>query len=277
MPDFCVKPSTLYLVGTPIGNMGDITMRALETLRQVSLIACEDTRHSLGLLNFYGISKPLTACHRHNERESAERICARLAAGDSVALITDAGMPAISDPGAIVVAQARAAGYRVEVVPGPSAVVSAIALCALEQPMWTFVGFLPSRKRDRQALLSSLSDAPGALVFYCAVHDVRDDLRDMHAAFGARQAHVVRELTKLYETHVQGELGALELDDPRGEYVVVIEAAETKPSAPQGSYCEQVAALMDGGTDKKSAIKEIARRNGVPKDVVYKAVAESDL
>lgn len=271
---------TLYIVGTPIGNLGDISPRAVETLRQVDCIACEDTRHTLGLLNHLEIRKPLVACHKFNESECADRLAARLLSGENIALVSDAGMPAISDPGAKVVQRLRESGCRIAVVPGPTAVTSAVALCGLTQGIWTFVGFLPERKKDRRALLQQLTQVPGALVFYCSPHDLSDTLDELAESLGARRFHLVRELTKLYESYDSGVLGEYTVEQARGEYVIVVEPADppAQTQAPQDAsdYASQVAACMASGMDKKSAIKEIARRYSVPKDVVYKSVLESE-
>lgn len=271
---------TLYIVGTPIGNLGDISPRAVETLRQVDCIACEDTRHTLGLLNHLDIRKPLVACHKFNESECADRLAARLLSGENIALVSDAGMPAISDPGAKVVQRLRESGCRIAVVPGPTAVTSAVALCGLTQGIWTFVGFLPERKKDRRALLQQLTHVPGALVFYCSPHDLSDTLDELAESLGARRFHLVRELTKLYESYDSGVLGEYTVEQARGEYVIVVEPADppAQTQAPQDAsdYASQVAACMASGMDKKSAIKEIARRYSVPKDVVYKSVLESE-
>lgn len=166
----------LFLVGTPIGNLGDISMRALDTLREVDAIACEDTRHSLKLLNYYDIKKPLFACHKFNEKESVDKIFAMLSQGKDVALITDAGMPAVSDPGAIVVEGLRQRGADISVIPGPTAVTSAMALSGICQPVFTFIGFLPQKSKDRDALVLPFKDLTTSLVFYSSPYDLNKDI-----------------------------------------------------------------------------------------------------
>lgn len=264
----------LYLVGTPIGNLGDVSFRAIQTLKEVSAIACEDTRHSLGLLNYYDIKKPLFSCHQHNERESAEKIASMLDQGQSVALVTDAGMPCISDPGAIVVEQLTLRGYDIEVVPGPTAVASAMALSGITRPIWTFVGFLPSRDKDKKALLAQLAGYDSALVFYSSPYDVNKDLDAMYKAFGDRRVHVIKELTKIHESHVIGVLGEMQIDNPKGEFVLIVEHPIETVEQESKSIEEQLQDKISQGIDKKEAIKQVAKRNKLTKDQVYKVAMQ---
>ncbi|MGN0771214.1 MAG: 16S rRNA (cytidine(1402)-2'-O)-methyltransferase [Christensenellales bacterium] len=266
----------LYLVGTPIGNLGDISFRALETLKSASAIACEDTRHSLALLNYYEIKKPLFSCHQHNERESTEKIAAMLDKGQSVALITDAGMPCISDPGAIVVEQLTNRGYEIEVVPGPTAVASAMALSGITRPIWTFVGFLPDRDKDKRELLETLSAYDSALVFYSSPYDVNKDLQCMYKMLGERKVHVIKELTKLHESHAKGVLGQMEIENPKGEYVLIVEHPDKDTDKESRSLAEQLQEKLQQGMDKKEAIKQVARQNKVTKDMVYKLAIQME-
>lgn len=261
----------LYIVGTPIGNLKDITLRALETLKEVDLIACEDTRHTLGLLTHYEIKKPLISYYKPKEREGAERILRNLSEGKSVALVTDAGMPCISDPGSILVKEAREAGYDVVSVPGATAVTTAMALSGILEPVFVFIGFLPSKKKEKTALLSQYKDLKASLVFYCSPHDIKDDLKLFYEVLGVRKVSVIRELTKMYESVDEGTLGEFEIEEARGEYVVIVHASEKKEeSKPEGSIEEQVGALIASGVSKKDAIKQVAKQNGLPKDEVYK-------
>lgn len=266
-----MEKGKLYIVGTPIGNLKDITLRALETLKAVDLIACEDTRHTLGLLTHYEIKKPLVSYYKPKEREGAERILAALSEGKDVALVTDAGMPCISDPGSILVKEARERGFQVVSVPGPTAVTTAVALSGIIEPVFVFIGFLPPRKKERKELLSRYSKVGASLVFYCSPHDLKDDLKEFYEAFGARKVSVTRELTKMYESVEEGVLGDYGVEDPRGEYVVIVHAPEVvEEEKPTGSIEDQVNALIAEGLTKKDAIKQVARQNGLPKDEVYK-------
>lgn len=266
-----MEKGKLYIVGTPIGNLQDITLRALETLKSVDVIACEDTRHTLGLLTHYGIKKPLISYYKPKEREGAEKIISNLSAGKSVALVTDAGMPCISDPGSILVKEARECGYEVVSVPGPTAMATAMALSGILEPVFVFIGFMPSKNKERNALLSQYVKLKASLVFYCSPHDLKDDLKCFYETFGARRVSVIRELTKMYESVEEGVLGEFEIEEARGEYVVIVHAPENvEEEKPEGSIEEQVNALIAEGVSKKDAIKQVAKLNGLPKDEVYK-------
>lgn len=264
----------LYLVGTPIGNLKDITLRAIETLKSVDMIACEDTRHSLPLLKHYEINKPTFSCHMYNEIQAADKIIALLNDGKNIALITDAGMPCISDPGAIVVAKTRETGFDIEVVPGASAVVSAMALSGITRRGFCFLGFLPDKK-SRGALLEPYKNIDIQLVFYSAPHDINADLDYLFKVFGDRNVYVVKEITKIHECVVMGKLGELEIENPRGEYVIIIEGREQEIVIPDDIIEHYHANLIKLG-DKKEAIKLTARERGTAKDVVYKAVMCGD-
>ena len=189
----------------------------------------------------------------------------------SVALVTDAGMPCISDPGSLLVKEARELGFQVVSVPGPTAVTTAVALSGITEPVFVFIGFLPSRKKERKELLSRYSKLKASLVFYCSPHDLKDELKEFSEAFGARKVSVIRELTKLYESVEEGVLGEYEAEEPRGEYVVIVHAPEfEEKEMPTGSIEDQVNALIAEGLSKKDAIKQVAKLNGLPKDEVYK-------
>ncbi|MDE6189507.1 MAG: 16S rRNA (cytidine(1402)-2'-O)-methyltransferase [Clostridia bacterium] len=270
--------SKLFLVGTPIGNLSDISLRALETLKSVSAIACEDTRHSLKLLNYYGIKKRLIACHKFNERESVDKIYSLLCEGNDVALITDAGMPAISDPGAILVNGLIEKGAEISVVPGPTALTSAMALSGIVQPVFTFIGFLPAKNKDRNALLSQFKDVKTSLVFYSSPYDVKKDIQYLFELLGERVLHIVRELTKVHEEHITTSLSQGFEGEAKGEYVLIVEAGEEKQEEkPLESIEDQLKQLLDSGVEKKEAIKQVAKRNGLAKDDVYKVAVEIKL
>lgn len=264
----------LYLVGTPIGNLADITLRALETLKTVDAIACEDTRHSLKLLNHYQIKKPLFACHKFNERDSADKIFSMIEEGKNIALITDAGMPCISDPGAIVVNMLLEKGVDICVIPGAAALTSAMALSGICQPIFTFIGFLPVKNKDRQKLLQQFKDVESSLVFYSSPYDVNKDIEYLYGFFGERVLHIVREITKIHEEHIVTTLSQGKIDAPKGEYVLIIECADKVDIKPQGDISEQLDALLKSGVDKKNAIKQVAKANGLSKDEVYKIALE---
>ena len=260
----------LYLVGTPIGNLSDITLRALETLKSVDTIACEDTRHSLKLLNYYDIKKPLFACHKFNEKQSVDKIYSMLEEGKDVALITDAGMPCISDPGAVVVNGLLERGADISVIPGATALTSAMALSGICQSTFTFIGFLPAKNKDRDALLLPFKNVRTSLVFYSSPYDINKDIENLHGVLGDRKLHIVREITKIHEEHIVTTLAEGIQESPKGEYVLIVECGQQEESAPQGSIEEQLDELLKSGVDKKSAIKQVAKANGLNKDEVYK-------
>ena len=266
----------LYLVGTPIGNLADISLRALDTLKSVDVIACEDTRHSLKLLNYYNIKKTLIACHKFNERESVDKISALLNEGKDVALVTDAGMPAISDPGAILVNELIERGHEITVIPGATAVTSAIALSGICQPVFTFIGFLPPKNKDRESLLMPFKDIRTSLVFYSSPYDVKKDVAYLYSLLGDRVLHIVRELTKIHEEHIVTTLEKGFEQEAKGEYVLIVECAQIKTDKPDGSIEDQLKKLLDGGTDKKTAIKQVAKANSLSKDEVYKVAINMD-
>ena len=274
-----VEKSTLYLVGTPIGNLADMTERAKKVLSEVDFIAAEDTRNSMKLLSCYGIHAELVSYYEHNKRESGERIIARLLGGESCALITDAGMPAISDPGEDIVRLCAENGVTVRVVPGPSASVSALALSGLATARFAFEGFLPAQKGERKKRLDSVRSEERTMIFYEAPHKLRATLEDMAEAFGSdRRISLCRELTKLNEETARMTLGeAVELyktREPRGEYVLVIEggcknASEDNPLLSLSPE-EHVAHYEGAGMKRMDAIKAAAKDRGMSKSELYK-------
>lgn len=233
------EKATLYVVATPIGNLGDVTSRALDVLKTVDVIAAEDTRITARLLDHYGIHRKLIALHEHNERSRAEQVLGLLGGGASIALVSDAGTPGISDPGAHVVAAVRAAGHSVVPVPGPNAAIAALSASGLEVPHFLFYGFLPARHAERVKALEELAAAPYALVFYEAPHRIVESVRDMCQALGGgRRLVLARELTKRFETlHVCALSDGVEwleadANHERGEFVVIVGAAEKAASRP---------------------------------------------
>ncbi len=276
-----VEASTLYLVGTPIGNLADMTERAKKVLSEVDFVAAEDTRNSMKLLSCFGIHQELVSYYEHNKRESGERIIARLLGGESCALITDAGMPAISDPGEDLVRLCAESGVTVRVVPGPSACVSALALSGLPTARFTFEGFLPAQKNDRRKRLEALKNEERTMIFYEAPHKLRATLDDMLAAFGEeRKISLCRELTKLNEeterTTLAGAVSIYKEREPRGEYVLVIEGgvSDNEEENPLLSLSpdEHVAHYEAAGMKRMDAIKAAAKDRGMSKSDFYKLV-----
>jgi len=260
--------STLYLVATPIGNIKDIGFRAVETLGAVDIIACEDTRRSLILLNHYGVKKKLLSYRQHNEKENSEQIIGLLSEGKSVALITDAGTPAISDPGCTAVKAAAEAGYTVTAIPGACAAITALSMSGMCERGFVFLGFLPPKNKDRRALVSDFVNVRLPVVFYSAVHDVSDDLAFLHKEFGDREVMMARELTKLYEQVIRGKLSDIKIDTPKGEFVIIVGG---KPYAENTDDAETLYEKFSAeGMDKKEIIKKIAALRKVPKDEIYK-------
>ena len=272
------EQGTLYIVGTPIGNLSDMTPRAVETLEQVDFIAAEDTRVTLGLLNHFGIKKPMVSYFEHNIREKGDYIAGRLAAGESCAIVTDAGMPCISDPGADLVRICGERGIPTVVVPGPSAVVSAVALSGFPAARYTFEGFLSVNRNTRSAHLDSLKNEERMMVFYEAPHKLLATLGDMAEAFGGdRRVTVARELTKLHEETIRTTLGeALALFQerpPKGEFVLVVEGKPQEEDTAL-SFEEAVALVRQSTARGKSlsdAAKEVAKLTSYKKSELYKA------
>lgn len=269
----------LYIVATPIGNLEDITLRALRVLRSVDRIACEDTRQTQKLLSHFGISVPTLSCHAHNERECSEKLIAELQTGARIALASDAGMPGISDPGSYLVAQAVAAGITVFPVPGPSAVVSALAASGLDTTTFLFAGFAPSRSGERRRFFENLQEERATLVFYEAPHRILETLRDAKEIFGAnRRAVLAREITKIHEEFLRGTLDQLEQnlaarDLQRGEMTLLIAGADpevTTQQKPEVGLRRQMELHQAQGLDEQAALKRIARERGVSKSEVYR-------
>lgn len=274
-----LEKSTLYLVGTPIGNLGDLSDRAKKVLSEVDFIAAEDTRNSMKLCTVLGIKKELVSYFEHNKRTSGERMVARLLAGESCALVTDAGMPAVSDPGEDIVRLCADAGITVSVIPGPCAAISALAMSGLPTGRFTFEGFLSAQKGERRRQLEALSSEMRTMIFYEAPHKLLKTLSDMAEIFGeGRRISLCRELTKLNEEAIRTTLGdAVRYygeREPRGEYVLVIEGA-SEPSEKDNpllslSPAKHVQHYIDAGMAKMDAIKAAAKDRGVPKSELYR-------
>ncbi|MCS7203191.1 MAG: 16S rRNA (cytidine(1402)-2'-O)-methyltransferase [Thermodesulfovibrio sp.] len=262
----------LYIVSTPIGNLEDITLRALDTLKKVDYIACEDTEHSLKLLNHYGIKKPLISYWSQKEKVRAEEIIQKIKSGNNVALITDAGTPGISDPGAVVIKRAIEEDIEVIPIPGPSALTAALSISGLPSDEFTFIGFLPVRQSQRRKKLLELSSERRTLVFYEAPHRIIQSLYDMLEVLGDRYVAVARELTKIYEEVVRGRLKEvlekLENSKVAGEYVIVLEgASESQTNLDEA--VRKVKELIKKGKGRKEAVKVVSELYGISKRELY--------
>ncbi|MFY9620842.1 MAG: 16S rRNA (cytidine(1402)-2'-O)-methyltransferase [Pyrinomonadaceae bacterium] len=275
-------PGELFIVATPVGNLEDITQRALRVLREVDLIACEDTRHTRKLLNHFGIDKKTISYHEHNERERAEELCELLESGKNVALVSDAGTPLINDPGYRIVTAAIERGIRVIPVPGPVAFIAALAASGLPTDEAFFGGFLPSRAHPRRARLEELRSVRATLAFYEAPHRISAALKDAAEVLGNRRAVVARELTKLHEEFVRGTLNELiehfSMGTARGEMVLLIsgEAVESSPANPAQTsterLMERVNELEREGLNSKDALKSAARELGIKRAEAYRMI-----
>ena len=270
----------LIIVPTPVGNLGDMTLRGLEELRNADVIACEDTRHTLRLLNHFGIKKPLLSCHEHNERERAGEIMRRVEEGQRVALVSDAGTPGLSDPGAVIVREAIARGLPFDVLPGANALLPALLIAGIGMESFVFVGFLKGKKDEKLARLAQLRNLRETLVFYAAPHHLREDLALMAQGLGDRRAALVREISKLHQERIEGTLASfcdtMPEEKIRGEFVCVVEGArETQDEADESDWREEAAALIAAGASTKAAAEEIAARFGVQKNSVKKFIIEN--
>ena len=269
---------TLYLVPTPIGNLGDVSRRALETLQSVDFIAAEDTRVTLKLLNHFELKKPLVSYYEHNRAESGPKILARLEAGESCALVTDAGCPAISDPGEDLVVLCAKAGVTVSALPGPCAAVTALSVSGLPTGRFTFEGFLSTSRKSRREHLDSLKDERRTMIFYEAPHKLCTTLQDLCEAFGGeRRIALCRELTKLHEEILRMTLAEAvsyyETQPPRGEYVLILEGAPEpeKTELTLEDALAEVERRMGAGASRKDAVKEVAKEFNFPKNTLYDA------
>jgi len=268
-------PGTLHIVATPIGNLGDLSARALETLKTVAAICAEDTRHTRQLLSHFGLERPLLALHQHNEDAQAAHLVARLVGGDSLALVSDAGTPLVSDPGFRLVRAARAAGVRVSPVPGACAAIAALSVAGLPSDRFVFEGFLPAKASARRERLARLASEPRTLMFYESAHRIEDSLADAAAAFGPeRPAVLARELTKLFETVLDGTLPDLlarvqaDPNQRRGEFVLIVEGAGEDADAKVIEGRRLYARLIDH-LPPSTAAKLAAELSGAPRKLLY--------
>jgi len=264
---------TLYVVSTPIGNLEDITLRALRILKEVDIIAAEDTRHSLKLLTHYGISKPLMSYWGEKEKVKSEDVLEILCSGQSVALISDAGTPGISDPGAVLIQKALEEGFCVISIPGPSALIAALSISGLSTEGFVFTGFLSSKKNQRQEFLKDLSLEKMTLIFYEAPHRILETLSDMKEIFGERRGAIIKEISKIHEEVFRGTLpeilNTLEKSTVAGEYVIIVEGKPKDRVLTIGDALFEVASLMKKGLGRKEAVKKIAEAYGLSKKELY--------
>lgn len=279
----------LYLCATPIGNLDDMTFRVLETLKSVDLIAAEDTRNSIKLLNHFDIHTEMTSYHEYNKYDKAQWLIQKMQEGTNVALITDAGTPAISDPGEVLVAECHKAGITVTSLPGPAACITALTLSGLSTRRFCFEGFLPSQddKKARKRILEDLKDESRTMIVYEAPHHLKAALKDLLETLGDRRITICRELTKKFEeanpTTIQEAITFYEKNEPRGEYVLVIEGkslqeqdAEKQLSWQEMSIEEHMKIYEDQGLSRKDAMKKVAADRGVGKREIYQALLDSE-
>jgi 16S rRNA (cytidine1402-2'-O)-methyltransferase len=271
-------PGTLFVVATPIGNLEDITIRALRVLREVALIAAEDTRRTAHLLARHAIVTPMTSLHQHNEAGKATSLVARLQRGESIALVSDAGTPTVSDPGGLLIRQAIDAGIRVESIPGPSAVLTALAASGLRTDTFSFLGFPPTGAKHRKQWFEQVIKVGGTVVFFEAPHRIRQTMVELQRVVGDCQVAIGRELTKAHEELVRGPISrALDrISDDRGEFTVVAEIGQLPASMPAESLTPTALAQEFGemtttkGTTRRKAVNALARKHGLPPNDVYK-------
>jgi 16S rRNA (cytidine1402-2'-O)-methyltransferase len=271
----------LFLVATPIGNLSDITLRALDTLKNVDLIAAEDTRQSLKLLNHFNIKKPLISCHKYNENEKSKLLIQKLKDGKDIALVSDAGTPGISDPGSIMVKNCIEQGIEFEVLPGATAVTTALVYSGMDTSRFTFIGFLPRENKDRRSILESVKNRTETLIFYEAPHRLTSTLEALASVLGNRNIGICRELTKVHEEilrfTLEEAMNYYESNDAKGEFVLVVEGKDEKELLREESEKwinlsieKHIKMYMEDGLDKKEAIKKVAKDRKLSKSEVYK-------
>lgn len=276
----------LFICATPIGNLEDITLRVLNTLKEADLIAAEDTRHSIKLLNYFGIKTPMTSYHEFNKYDKAAYLVEQMKAGLNVALITDAGTPAISDPGEELVKQCHEAGVEITSLPGAAACITALTVSGLSTRRFAFEAFLPADKKERQKITDELKNETRTIIIYEAPHHIVKTLKYLYAELGERSITICRELTKKHEeiwvTTFSGALRRYEEDEPKGEFVVVIEGksraqleAEVRSSWEDITIQEHIKRYLDKGIDKKEAMKLVAKERGVSKRDIYQNLLEN--
>ena len=272
----------VYLVPTPIGNLKDITLRALEVLENVDEVAAEDTRQSLKLLNHFNIKKPLFSYHQHNEQGKSDEILSKLESGKNIAIVTDAGTPGISDPGSVIVKKCIENNISFEVLPGATAITTALVYSGLDTTKFIFRGFIPRETKERKILIEEIKDKKETLIFYESPHRLKDTLKDMLKFFGNRKIAVNRELTKKYQEVIREDIETVlkiyEEKEIKGEFVLIVDGFKGEKQA-QNNYDElsereYVEVLINTGLSKKDAIKTVCKDRKLKKDVVYKQVLD---
>ncbi len=264
----------LYIVATPIGNLEEITLRALDILKSVDIIAAEDTRHTAVLLAKYGISTKTVAYHKFNERKSVDGLIEMLKGGKNIAVVSDAGMPTVSDPGHVLIDEAIANGIEFTVVSGACAAIDALVLSGLDTRRFATLGFLPEKAIDRRKFVAPFVALPSTLIFYSSVHDIHKDLQFLFETFGARKCAVCREMTKMFETVTRFTLGEnVELTE-KGEFVIVIAGASELSELNDLSPEEHIKHYLDAGDDMRTAVKKVAADRHVQKNEIYKIAVE---
>lgn len=278
----------LFLCATPIGNLKDMTPRVIETLQEADVIAAEDTRNSIKLLNHFGISTPMTSYHEYNKVDKARTLIVQMQEGKNVALITDAGTPAISDPGEVLVQMCHEAGITVTSLPGPAACITALTLSGLSTRRFCFEGFLSADKKERKAVLEELKEESRTIILYEAPHHLKQTLQELYETLGERRITLCRELTKKFETimptTLEEALRFYEEEEPRGEYVLVLEGKslaqkkqEKEAAFQEMSIEEHMAVYEEQGMDRKEAMKQVAKDRGVPKREIYQYLVEKEV
>ena len=281
-------PGTLYICATPIGNLKDMTPRVVETLSFVDLIAAEDTRNSIKLLNHFGIKTSMTSYHEYNKVTKADYLVEQMRQGKNVALISDAGTPAISDPGEVLVQKCREAGITVTSLPGPAACITALTLSGLSTRRFCFEGFLPSDKKEKAQILSELQEESRTILIYEAPHHLVRTLGELYEALGDRKIILCRELTKKFETVLPTTIGEAlsryETEEPRGEYVLVVEGKSLRQKKEEAQAAwqsmtieEHMTFYTEGGMEEKAAMKQVAKDRGVPRREIYAVIHGSGM
>jgi len=265
----------LYIVATPIGNLSEITYRAVEILKNADIIAAEDTRHTSVLLKNYGITTPMLAYHKFNEKKMLPQLIDRLKNGQNIALVSDAGMPLVSDPGGYLIEELKSNNIPYTVVSGACALINALVLSGMDTSSFYFIGFLPEKKIDKVRKLQEISGVSCPIIFYSSVHNVKDDLEFLFAQLGKRRVAVVREISKIYEEIITGYLGEIPEFTQKGEFVLVIEGAPKK-TYDDISVQEHYQQYLSKGLSKKEAVKKVAADRNVAKSIIYKQVIDAE-
>jgi len=272
-------PGVLYVIATPIGNLEDITLRALRILKEVDLIAAEDTRHTKGLLSHYGITTPLTSCHEHNERAKAHALVERLERGNKIALVSDAGTPTVSDPGYLLVREAIKAGIQIIPIPGASALTAVLSASGLAADAFVFEGFPPPKRQERKAWLRELESESRTIVFYEAPHRLKESLQDIFEILGDRELVLAREVTKVHEEFIRGRLSQVmaEIDrrDVRGEIVLMVSGAEKQQHPPRDRLIAEIQKLKTKGIRIKEIAEVLGEKYAYSKREIYRLALES--